>query len=109
MATADQAVADGIGRYPRIILSRDSDSGRPLTAPGLPVWTGVFSRIAAPVRKLKPPLVSCSRLPPAPWRWLRSSTPSRVRHMDPFVGPDEAALEALLAQFEPAASRYAPR
>ncbi len=106
MATADQAVADDIGAVP----PDDLIAGQRLWATVDSPWvTGVdrsvFRASLQPLRKLNPPVVLCSHLPPAPAAMATLlDTLESAPDTDPFVGPDQAALEALLAQFEPAAS-----
>ena len=104
MATADQAVADDIGAVP----PDDLVAGQRLWATVDSPWvTGVdrsiFRASLQPLRQLNPPVVLCSHLPPAPAAATQlldtlEGAPDAV----PFVGPDQAALDALLAQFEPA-------
>ena len=61
-----------------------------------------FRASLEPLRRLDPPVVLSSHLPPA-----RAAMPQLLTMLDgatdaePFVGPDQAALEALLADMEP--------
>jgi hypothetical protein len=64
---------------------------------------GTFLASLEPLRRLGPPVVLCTHLPPA-----RAAvgqlldTLATAPEADLFVGPDQAALQALLAQLEPA-------
>ncbi|MFE0640595.1 MBL fold metallo-hydrolase [Streptomyces sp. NPDC058877] len=56
----------------------------------------------APLAELNPEIVLCTHLPPAVRLTDRMlDTIAAVPDADPFVGPDQAALEQLLASFEP--------
>lgn len=57
----------------------------------------------APLRRTNPPVVLSSHLPPAhdAFSQLLATLPD-APDAPPFVGPDQAALEQLLAQFGPA-------
>jgi hypothetical protein len=64
----------------------------------------VFGASLAPWRALDPELLLCTHLPPATGR--ANEFLDRVATLpgaQPFIGPDQAALEAMLAGFEPAA------
>ncbi|MFE2011698.1 MBL fold metallo-hydrolase [Streptomyces sp. NPDC059491] len=55
-----------------------------------------------PLRSMNPEIVLCTHLPPAVRMTDRMlETISSAPDSDPFVGPDQAALEQLLATFEP--------
>ncbi|MFH8578866.1 MBL fold metallo-hydrolase [Streptomyces zaomyceticus] len=55
-----------------------------------------------PIREMAPEIVLCTHLPPAVRMLDRMlETIAMVPDSDPFVGPDQAALEQLLASFEP--------
>jgi glyoxylase-like metal-dependent hydrolase (beta-lactamase superfamily II) len=63
-----------------------------------------FAASLEPLRAMDPEVVLCTHLPPARRAMPRlldmlAATPDA----DPFVGPDQAALEAMLAGFEPGA------
>ena len=65
-----------------------------------------FTRSLEPLRALDPPLLLSSHLPPATGR-ATEFLDRLVTLPDaaPFVGPDQAALEEMLRQFEPPAQR----
>jgi glyoxylase-like metal-dependent hydrolase (beta-lactamase superfamily II) len=59
-----------------------------------------------PLRAMDPTLILSTHLPPAPARLpefldMLAAAPQA----DPFIGPDQRALEAMLAEFEPSAAR----
>ncbi|WP_418958138.1 MBL fold metallo-hydrolase [Streptomyces tritici] len=55
-----------------------------------------------PLRSLNPEIVLCTHLPPAVRMTSQMiDTISMAPDADPFVGPDQAALEAMLKSFEP--------
>ncbi|WP_328943795.1 MBL fold metallo-hydrolase [Streptomyces sp. NBC_00250] len=55
-----------------------------------------------PLREMDPEIVLCTHLPPAVRMLDRMiETIAMVPDTDPFVGPDQAALEQLLASFQP--------
>jgi hypothetical protein len=63
-----------------------------------------FDASLEPIRAFDPSIVLSTHLPPAIGRTAELlATASRAPGTEPFVGPDQAALEALLQQFEPAA------
>jgi len=103
MGSADLASADSIGE-----LSDDELAGRQL------LWTSIdspwvqavdptiFASWLQPVRDFDPSWIFSTHLPPA------SGDKTRIYDnalaavgCSPFVGPDQAALEAMLASFEP--------
>ncbi|MEU1867084.1 MBL fold metallo-hydrolase [Streptomyces gardneri] len=56
----------------------------------------------APLREMNPEIVLCTHLPPAVRMTDRMlETIALAPDSDPFVGPDQVALEQLLASFEP--------
>ena len=64
-----------------------------------------FRRTVQPLREMDPEVILSSHLPPAP----RHTTDfldllETAPQADAFVGPDQQALEEMLASFEPAAS-----
>jgi hypothetical protein len=103
MATADLALVDDIAAVP----ADDLLAGQRMWATVDSPWVTTVDRRAfrealQPLRRLDPPVVLCTHLPPA------HGTAERLLDMleaapeaDPFVGPDQAALEAMLAQMEP--------
>lgn len=103
MGSADQVQAEDIGA----VSSDDVLAGQRLWATIDSPWvTSVdrtaFHRSLEPLRLRDSPVVLSTHLPPA-----RGAMPrlldmlANVPDADPFIGPDQAALEALLAQFEP--------
>ena len=61
-----------------------------------------FRASLQPLRQLDPSVVLCTHLPPAHAAAARLlDTLETAPDADPFMGPDQAALEALLAEFEP--------
>ena len=104
LSSAEQALADDIATVP----SDDLVAGQRLWATVDSPWVSGVERNAfraslQPLRWLDPSVVLCSHLPPA------HAAAGRLLDMletapdaDPFMGPDQAALEALLAEFEPA-------
>lgn len=64
---------------------------------------GAFGRALDRVREIEPTMVCSSHLPPAPGAMLDLFVESlaMVPAADPFVGPDHAALEAMLAGMAP--------
>ena len=103
MATMEQAIAEDIGVLP----SADLVAGQRLWATVDSPWvTGVdrnaFQASLQPLRQLDPSLVLCSHLPPAHGVATQLlDTVATAPDADPFVGPDQAALQALLAEMEP--------
>jgi len=82
-----------------------SGSGRPSTAPGSQESIGARSPLE-PLRKLDPALLLSSHLPPATGRateFLDRLT--TLPDAEPFVGPDQAALEHMLRQLDPQAGQ----
>ena len=78
-----------------------------------PWLTGVdrpaFAHSLEPLRKLDPALILSSHLPPATGRateFLDRLT--TLPDVEPFVGPDQAALEHMLRQLDPQASQDQP-
>ncbi len=64
-----------------------------------------FRASLEPLRRLDPPVVLSSHLPPAHEATTQLlDTLETAPEAEQFVGPDQAALEALLAQFEPTAA-----
>jgi len=66
----------------------------------------LFERTMAPLREFNPSAIFSTHLPPAVGRLDEFlDTARRVPSTAPFVGPDQAALEHLLSQFEPEPAR----
>jgi len=104
MATAELATADDIAAVP----SDDLIAAQRLWATVDSPWvTGVdrnaFRASLQPLRQLDPEVVLCTHLPPARAAVTRLlDTLETAPDADAFVGPDQAALQALLAELEPA-------
>jgi hypothetical protein len=61
-----------------------------------------FGATLEPIRTFDPSLILSTHLPPASGRTAEFlATAAQAPGIDPFVGPDQAALEELLKQFEP--------
>jgi hypothetical protein len=103
MPTAEAAGASDVG-----ILSADELASRQR------LWTSVdspwvhtadpvrFGATLDPIRSFDPSLILSTHLPPAAGRTESMlATASTAPGTEPFVGPDQAALEQLLSQFEP--------
>lgn len=103
MTSPDLVEADDIAAVP----DDDLIAGQRLWATVDSPWvTGVdrnrFRASLEPLRRLDPPVVLSSHLPPAHAAMAQLlTTLEGAPDADPFVGPDQAALEALLAQMEP--------
>jgi glyoxylase-like metal-dependent hydrolase (beta-lactamase superfamily II) len=104
LSTAEQALADDIAAVP----SDDLVAAQRLWATVDSPWVSGVERNAfraslQPLRRLDPSVVLCTHLPPAHAAAARLlDTLETAPDADPFMGPDQAALEALLAEFEPA-------
>jgi len=104
LATADLAVADDIAA----LAPDDLVAGQRLWATVDSPWVTEVDRDAfraslQPLRRLDPPVVLCTHLPAARGAALRLlDTLETAPDADPFVGPDQLALEAMLAEMEPA-------
>jgi hypothetical protein len=103
MASVDQVAADDIAALPR----DDLVAGQRLWATVDSPWLSVVDRhrfhaSLQPLRSLDPDVVLCTHLPPAHQAMNQLlDTLASAPDADPFVGPDQAALEQLLAQLEP--------
>ena len=103
MATEENAVADSVAAVP----SSDLRAGQLLWAAVDSPWVHSVDRnlyldTIAPLHAMSPELILSAHLPPAVDRTeelLR--TLSEAPSTNAFVGPDQAALEQLLASFEP--------
>jgi glyoxylase-like metal-dependent hydrolase (beta-lactamase superfamily II) len=104
MASAELTAVEDIGEVPH----DDLIAGQRLWATVDSPWVSRVDRSAfatslEPLRRLDPPVVLCTHLPAA--RGAAASlldTLADAPDADPFVGPDQAALEAMLAELEPA-------
>ena len=103
MARADLVGVDDIAA----VTPDDLVAGQRLWATVDSPWVTTVDRTAfqaslRPLRQLDPPVVLSSHLPPAHGATRQLlDTLEAAPDESPFVGPDQAALEALLAQFEP--------
>ncbi|WP_158845533.1 MBL fold metallo-hydrolase [Saccharothrix deserti] len=103
MPTAEAATADNVGAVP----SADLRSGQLLWASVDSPWVhavdrNLFHDSLAPLHAMNPEFILSNHLPAAVNRTeelLR--TLSEAPSADAFVGPDQAALEQMLASFEP--------
>lgn len=106
LASAHDACADDISE-----IAADELADRQL------LWTSVdspwihlvdpvkFEGALQPLAALNPTVILSTHLPPATGRTAEMlATAQRAPTIDPFVGPDQQALEALLREFEPAAT-----
>ncbi len=103
MSSADEVAVEDVSEISADALT----AGQRLWATVDSPWvTGVdraaFASSLEPLRQLNPDVVLCSHLPPARGVAQRLlDTLQGAPEADPFVGPDQQALEALLASFEP--------
>ena len=103
MPDADLARADDIAAVP----TGDLEAAQRLWATVDSPWVTAVDRSAFrasldPLRRLDPPVVLSTHLPPARGAAHRLlDTVAAAPDAPPFVGPDQAALEALLAGFAP--------
>jgi len=68
-----------------------------------------FRASLQPLRELDPSVVLCTHLPPAHAAATQLlNTLEAAPDADPFIGPDQAALEKLLAELEPATPEPSP-
>lgn len=103
LGTAELAVADDIAAVPADDLIAAQRLWATVDSPWVAgVDRGGFTASLEPLRRLDPPVVLSSHLPAA-----RSAMPRLLDMLagapdaDPFVGPDQAALAAMLAEMEP--------
>ena len=89
----------GASRRPDRRTAALGDRGQPVGQRGR---SERLSGIAGAVAATDPSVVLCTHLPPARRRHAAARHAGDRADADPFVGPDQAALEALLAGFEPA-------
>jgi hypothetical protein len=103
VASVDQADVDDVSELP----ADDLLAGQLLWATVDSPWVTSVDRTAfraslQPLRQLDPSVVLCTHLPPAHAATTQLlDTLGIVPNADPFVGPDQAALEKLLAELEP--------
>ena len=104
MASAELTAVEDIEEVPH----DDLIAGQRLWATVDSPWVSGVDRQAfetsmEPLRRLNPPVVLCTHLPAA--RGAATAlldTLKSAPDADPFVGPDQAALETMLAEMEPA-------
>lgn len=109
MPTSDLAVCSDVGDAPVDELR----AGQLLWATIDSPWVhstdpAAFLRTVQPLREMDPAVILSTHLPPAPGHTtefldLLETAPKA----DPFIGPDQHALEEMLAGFEPAAKESA--
>jgi hypothetical protein len=103
MSSAELATADSIDAADPAELAQFQMIWTSVDSP----WAHVadqarFDATLEPIRVFDPSVVLSTHLPPAIGRTAELlATASRAPALDPFVGPDQAALEAMLASFEP--------
>jgi hypothetical protein len=103
MSSPDQASVDDIAALP----ADDLLAGQRLWAAVDSPWVASVDRTAfraalQPIRELDPSVVLCTHLPPAHAATARLlDTLEAAPDATPFIGPDQVALEKLLAQLEP--------
>lgn len=107
LPTADLAAADNVGDVPR----SDLQAGQLLWATVDSPWVHAvdadrFAASLQPLRAMDPTAILSTHLPPAIGRTDELlDTIAGAPMADPFVGPDQVALEQMLATFEPVATR----
>ncbi len=111
VSSAELAAANDVAAVPQ----QELDQGQRLWAAVDSPWVhGVdrtaFARVLAPLRALNPELLLSTHLPPAAGRCQElldrlAQTPDAT----PFVGPDQAAIEAMFAAMPDAAAVPAAR
>ncbi|MBY9076024.1 MBL fold metallo-hydrolase [Nocardioides sp. WL0053] len=108
MSSADLAEASDV----RDVPSGDLRSGQLLWATVDSPWIHVtdqnaYMKTVDPLREMEPEVILSSHLPPAVDRISECLDMLSVAPMaDPWVGPDQRALEEMLAGFEPAATPH---
>ena len=98
--------AEDVGDVPEVDFARGFNIFNQLTSP----WTALvdhskFDKALESIRQLQPTTILSSHLPAAHGRTdslLKAM--SGIPSIEPFVGPDQAALEAMLAQMEDGSS-----
>ncbi|MEU5433606.1 MBL fold metallo-hydrolase [Streptomyces sp. NPDC020719] len=103
MPTAELATNDDV----RMVDPADLRAAQLLWATVDSPWVHITDRdkylaTVQPLRDMAPEAVLCTHLPPAVGVSARmTDTLTMAPDSDPFIGPDQAALEQLLATFEP--------
>ena len=87
----------------RQTTARGTATGASVDSPWIhAVETSMFARSVQGIRALNPTWILSSHLPPATGDMTRLlDTLLEAPSADVFTGPDQAALEAMLRQFEP--------
>jgi glyoxylase-like metal-dependent hydrolase (beta-lactamase superfamily II) len=104
LAGPDLVASDDIAAIPRQDLVAGQRLWTSIDSPWVArVDRAAFQSSLEPLRRLDPPTVLSSHLPPA-HRAASSllDTLAGAPDVPPFIGPDQAALEAMLAEMEPA-------
>jgi glyoxylase-like metal-dependent hydrolase (beta-lactamase superfamily II) len=103
VGSPEQAAVDDIAALPADDLLAGQRLWTSVDSPWVTsVDKAAFRASLQPLRQLDPSVVLCTHLPPARAAATRLlDTLETAPDVDPFVGPDQAALEALLAQLEP--------
>lgn len=110
VTSPDLAAVEDIGTLP----ADDLLAGQRLWAAVDSPWVTSVDRAAfraslQPLRELDPSVVLCTHLPPAHAAATQLlHTLEAAPDADPFIGPDQAALEKLLAELEPATPEASP-
>lgn len=110
VTSPDLAAVEDIGTLP----TDDLLAGQRLWAAVDSAWVTAVDRAAfraslQPLRELDPSVVLCTHLPPAHAAATQLlNTLEAAPDADPFIGPDQAALEKLLAELEPATPEASP-
>jgi hypothetical protein len=104
MPTAELAACDNVADVP----PDDLRAGQLLWATIDSPWVHIVDKDAylatlQPLRVMHPDLVLSTHLPPAPGQTAHFlDTIATAPDADPFIGPDQRALEEMIASFEPA-------
>lgn len=103
MLDADAAASPDVGGIADSVLVPAQRLWATVDSPWVTgVDRGRFAESLQPLRRLDPPLVLSTHLPPARNRAQELlDVLQGAPDTDPFVGPDQAALEQMLAGFEP--------
>ncbi|MEU7599783.1 MBL fold metallo-hydrolase, partial [Streptomyces sp. NPDC041003] len=103
MPSADVALSTDVGALP----AEDLRASQRLWASVDSPWVHVvdpdrFLSTVEPLRAMDPQTILCTHLPPAVGQTTQFiDTLAALPGLDPFSGPDQAALEQMLANFEP--------
>lgn len=104
MTSADLVESDDIAAIPRPDLIAGQRLWVTVDSPWLPyVDRDVFHSALGPLRDLDPPVVLSSHLPPAHHKTESLlDTLAHAPDAPPYVGPDQAAFQRMIAEMEPA-------